>query len=136
MEGENYKGINSELMEIAHEYAMAASDTRSFTSPKNYATFATSSESAPIARRFYPEPSTIGDRIKSMREVLGMSQRKLAGIIGVSGVCILKWEENTTIPGSDKIIPLSEALNCDPMWLLTGSGASQADALSHATPQP
>lgn len=79
---------------------------------------------------------TLGDRIKSMREMRNLGQFYLASIIGVTRSCIEAWEENTTIPGCDRLMPLANALNCDPMWLLTGSGASQADALSHTTPQP
>ncbi|MBD8159204.1 helix-turn-helix domain-containing protein [Pantoea agglomerans] len=82
------------------------------------------------------KPDTLGDRIKSMRELRNLGQFYLASSIGVTRSCIEAWEENTTIPGCDRLMPLANALNCDPLWLLTGSGASQADALSHTTPQP
>ncbi|WP_190285997.1 MULTISPECIES: helix-turn-helix domain-containing protein [Pantoea] len=124
MEGENYKGINSELMEIAHEYAMAASDTRFLTPQKSNAAFASSS-STPLGPFYYPTASTIGSRIKSMRELRNLSRFYLASSVGVTRSCIEAWEENTTIPASDKIIPLASALSCDPMWLLTGEDSTR-----------
>ncbi|TNL03459.1 hypothetical protein CYD30_25105, partial [Kosakonia cowanii] len=61
---------------------------------------------------------TLGDRIKSMREAWNLGQSLLASSIGVTRSCVEAWEENATIPGCDKILPLANALSCDPLWLL------------------
>lgn len=74
---------------------------------------------------YYPTAETLGDRIKSMRELRNLGQFHLASSVGVTRSCIEAWEENTTIPASDKIIPLASALNCDPMWLLTGGDSTR-----------
>ncbi|WP_324030029.1 hypothetical protein GC087_06640 [Pantoea sp. JZ2] len=65
---------------------------------------------------------SVGDRICKMRKLRGLNHFQLATKVGVTRSCEEAWEENVTVPASDKIIPLSEALNCDPLWLLTGEG--------------
>ncbi|KAA5949420.1 hypothetical protein F3I27_23700 [Pantoea sp. Bo_2] len=84
---------------------------------------AASSSSTPLGPLYYPTAETIGTRIKSMRMLREFGWSDLAGSVDVTRSCIEAWEENTTIPASDKIIPLANALNCDPMWLLTGDKA-------------
>ncbi|WP_277973287.1 helix-turn-helix domain-containing protein [Pantoea agglomerans] len=96
------------------------------------ALFATSSAPALIG----PFYTTLGNRIHEARKALGLTQKQIAESCGVTASCVTQWEAGQITPSSDKIISLAIALNCDPLWLLTGSGASQADALSHTTPQP
>lgn len=91
-------------------------------------------------------------RIQIARENLGLSEADLARQIGTYSDHISDWECGITEVPASMIIPLANALKCDPLWLLTGesvnsqglSGAGkqqhrhvsqQADALSHEAPQ-
>ncbi|EJA5986203.1 helix-turn-helix domain-containing protein, partial [Salmonella enterica] len=70
----------------------------------------------------------IGNRIQIARENLGMSEDGLASQMNTYSDHISDWECGTTEPPASAIIPLANALKCDPMWLLTGQGnnANQA----------
>lgn len=62
---------------------------------------------------------TKGQRIKSKREELAMSQTELANRIGISKQLLYKYEKGliTNIP-SDSIEKLSDALNVSPAYIL------------------
>lgn len=62
---------------------------------------------------------TIGDRIKSRRELLGISQVELAKKVKVSKQTLYKYESNivTNIP-SDKIEDIGKALGVSPSYLM------------------
>ena len=62
---------------------------------------------------------TIGERIKSKREIIGYSQVELAKRIGVSKQTLYKYENGiiTNIP-SDKIELLANALDTTPGYLM------------------
>lgn len=66
--------------------------------------------------------TSIGDRIREMRKLRELKQIQISDAVGVSAQAVSLWEKSEAVPASDKIIPLSEALNCDPLWLLTGEG--------------
>ncbi|HCM6303651.1 TPA: helix-turn-helix domain-containing protein [Salmonella enterica subsp. enterica serovar 6,14:y:1,7] len=71
----------------------------------------------------------IGERIRIARKKLGMSLDDLAAAVIPGDVeVLLEWENNKSEPCASEIIRLSQALKCDPMWLLTGEGnnANQA----------
>lgn len=67
-----------------------------------------------------PGLSSIGERIREMRKLRELKQIQISDIVGVSAQAVSLWEKSEAVPSSDKIIPLSEILNCDPLWLLTG----------------
>ena len=68
---------------------------------------------------------TLGDRIKSRRKELKLTQKELATALkGVSHVAVSQWESNTTKPNSENILDLSTVLQCDISWLLRGTGES------------
>ncbi len=62
---------------------------------------------------------TIGDRIKVLREEEKLTQDELAKYIDTTKQTIHKYENNivTNIP-SDKIVKISEILNCTPAYLM------------------
>ena len=62
---------------------------------------------------------TKGQRIKSKRELLNISQTDLANSIGVSKQTLYKYENDivTNIP-SDVIEKLSEKLDCTPAYIM------------------
>ncbi|EJX0512348.1 helix-turn-helix domain-containing protein [Salmonella enterica] len=65
-------------------------------------------------------PYNIGNRIQIARENLGMSHDNLAEKLDIHPGDVLAWEDGDDQPLAGMIIPLANALRCDPMWLLTG----------------
>ncbi|EHD9189860.1 helix-turn-helix domain-containing protein [Salmonella enterica] len=94
-------------------------------------------------------PYNIGNRIQIARENLGLSEADLARQLGTYSDHISDWECGITEPPASMVIPLANALKCDPMWLLTGEAANsqglsgkqqqpasqRVDALSREVPQ-
>ncbi len=58
---------------------------------------------------------TIGQKIIQLRNRMGISQEKLAELLGVSRQSVSKWEMDHTIPQIDKILQISEifSVSCD-----------------------
>lgn len=50
--------------------------------------------------------------IREYRQAAGMSQRKLAAMIGVTQGAIHQWEAGKTLPMVDKLFKLADALGC------------------------
>lgn len=68
-------------------------------------------------------PNNIGYRIQIAREKLGMSEDDLAEKLNIHPGDVLTWEDGADQPLAGMVIPLANALKCDPMWLLTGKNA-------------
>ncbi|EBZ9516039.1 helix-turn-helix domain-containing protein [Salmonella enterica subsp. enterica serovar Eastbourne] len=68
---------------------------------------------------------TIGDRIFSLRHMREMPQAELAESVGVSPNLVAAWEKHSLEPRAKHVIPLANALECDPMWLLTENATHQ-----------
>ncbi|EJQ8147429.1 helix-turn-helix domain-containing protein [Salmonella enterica subsp. enterica serovar Newport] len=64
---------------------------------------------------------TIGARIRQLRKERMLTQSELAKSVDVQPNLVTMWENSTTEPRAKHIIPLANALKCDPMWLLTGN---------------
>ena len=77
--------------------------------------------------------STIGQRIRSLRESRGLSQKELADQIGVSQGSIGNWEAGirTNIQGT-KLLKLATALAVDASVLVDHGGTS-ADTATNVT---
>lgn len=86
-----------------------------------------STKAAPAEDIDLPHGSTIGERIHKLRKARGMIQPQIADAVNVSTQAVSLWENGSATPGSDKIIPLANALKCDPMWLLAGSPTDIAE---------
>ncbi|EOG3074586.1 helix-turn-helix domain-containing protein [Salmonella enterica] len=76
-------------------------------------------------------PNNLGNRIQIAREKLGLSEVDLAEKLDIHPGYVLTWEDGTDQPLAGMIIPLANALRCDPMWLLTGENSNRQ---SPATP--
>lgn len=63
---------------------------------------------------------TIGARIRQLRKERMLTQAELAKSVDVQPNLVTMWENSTTEPPASAIIPLANALKCDPMWLLDG----------------
>lgn len=61
----------------------------------------------------------LGERIKSRREALGMSQEELAKKVGyTSRTTIVKIEKGENNLRQTKIVEFAKALECEPTWLI------------------
>jgi len=58
------------------------------------------------------------DRIKEIREQLGLTQDELAERVGAETLQIWRWENNKNKPSADWIINLAEALSVSADYLL------------------
>lgn len=72
-------------------------------------------------------PLSIGQRIRQARKLVSLQQHHIASATGVTIQAVSLWENDLTTPACDKIIPLANALKCDPLWLLTGNGLAVAE---------
>jgi len=53
----------------------------------------------------------LGDKIKEYRTGNGMSQEKVAELVGVSRQAVTKWEVGQTAPGTENLFKLAEIFN-------------------------
>ena len=51
---------------------------------------------------------TLGERIKTCRQKVGMSQEKVAELVGVSRQAVTKWEANQSAPNTENLFKLAE----------------------------
>ena len=49
-------------------------------------------------------------KLKACRETVGISQKALAGMIGVNETTIIRWEKQRTAPNTKQLVRLSEIL--------------------------
>ena len=63
---------------------------------------------------------TIGERITALRKECGISQARLADLMGVSRQAVSKWEKGQTSPDTLNLIRLAEVLNTETEYLATG----------------
>jgi len=60
----------------------------------------------------------VGDRLEMARKMRGMSQQELGEQIGVSRMSISKYENDQSIPGSQHLLKLAQALDINVEYLL------------------
>ena len=63
----------------------------------------------------------VSKRIFSKLEELSMSQKEFSEKTGILPSTISEWKKKKTNPSSEKIMPICEALDVTPEWLLSGS---------------
>jgi transcriptional regulator with XRE-family HTH domain len=68
---------------------------------------------------------TLSERLTFRRKELGLSQKRLADLAKVSYVTIYKWENGDTEPKGKNLFSLSNALKCNPTWLMFGDDDKQ-----------
>lgn len=71
---------------------------------------------------------TLGEKIKTCRQDAGMSQEKVAELVGVSRQAVTKWEANQSAPTTENLFKLAEIFGTTVDLLL----ASQEDKTSPA----
>lgn len=63
---------------------------------------------------------TISERIFERLSQLYMTQKEFSEKTGIQPSTISEWKKNKTNPSSEKIMPICEALDVTPDWLLSG----------------
>ena len=71
---------------------------------------------------------TIGERIKEIREEVGLTQEELGNRLGVTGVTIMRYEKGTRQPRIEQLEAIAEALDVSVTSLLFGSTPSTEDS--------
>ncbi len=110
---ERTEEIGDIVLGMAKKYSQAASQKYVYG---NHSTIQQTAADGATTQR-----PTIGFRIQIARENLDMSEDDLAEKLNIHPGDVLTWEDGTDQPLAGMIIPLSTALKCDPMWLLTGN---------------
>lgn len=62
----------------------------------------------------------LGGRIKSRRNIMGITQKELAMILNVTSVAISRWELGDNQPKGEILETLASALKVSAEWILTG----------------
>ena len=66
----------------------------------------------------------LGERIKSKRKELNLTQLEMGKLVGVSHVTISQWEHGETVPKSRSLNFLCKVLECKHDWLLYGTDSA------------
>ena len=66
--------------------------------------------------------SDIGQRIKQLREKLGLSQREFAEKIGKSRIGVAQWEAGKRTPDESTLKLIAKEFGVSEEWLKTGEG--------------
>lgn len=72
---------------------------------------------------------TLGGRIVSAREAVGLTTAQLARRLGVKSVTLQNWETDRSEPRSNKLFMLAGLLNVSPTWLINGLGEPPSEDL-------
>ena len=62
---------------------------------------------------------TSGEKIKDLRKKSGMSQEKLAELVGVSRQAVAKWEAGKSSPATDNLFRLAEILGTTTEYIVS-----------------
>lgn len=81
-------------------------------------------------------PWTIHRAIRALRVELGLTQKVLAGQLGLPTSYISLYERGYQAPPATVIATLIERLGIDPLWLETGEGACRPGAPAASPPLP
>src|SRR3990170_2410359 len=73
-----------------------------------------------MSREFNLMANNIGDRIKTARKRVGITQGELAKRVEVSLQTINKYERGHRTPDAGLLGMIAKELGCDPGWLLSG----------------
>lgn len=69
---------------------------------------------------------TLGERIRICRQRAGMSQEKVAELVGVSRQAVTKWEVNQSAPNTENLFKLAEVLGTTVDMLLVSEDENKA----------
>lgn len=72
------------------------------------------------------EIATFGDRLAGAREAANLSQKELAGHLGVKTDVVRGWEEDRKEPRANRLQMMSGLLGVSLSWLMSGEGEGVA----------
>lgn len=75
---------------------------------------------------------TLGEKIRKRRRAKGLSQKRLAELLGIQYQSVQDWERDRTKPSTGKIPELCEILDVTSTWLLSSGGAKYAGKVKMA----
>lgn len=78
----------------------------------------------------------MGQRIKTQRLALSMTQRDVAEVAGITVPYMSKIEADKEKPTDDKIVKLATALSLDPDELILAAGRMPADVMGRLAADP
>ena len=61
----------------------------------------------------------MGEKIRILREQIGITQKQLAQALGVDASAVSLWESGKTQPAVANLVRIAEVLNCKPGDLFT-----------------
>lgn len=67
-------------------------------------------------------PSTLGQRIVSAREGMGLTTAQLARRMGIKTATLSSWEADRTEPRANRLATLAAMTNVSIIWLLSAEG--------------
>ncbi len=67
-----------------------------------------------------PEASTIGQRIRAVRQRAGLSLDRFAETLGYSRRALINWEQNAADPPIGVLAKLRRLYDVDPEWVVMG----------------
>lgn len=76
-----------------------------------------------------PYHRTLGGRLKSVRDYLGLTQEELADKAGVDRSSLSLWESNRTTPRSSTLKKIAKATGAPFEWLFDGTGQDEPSAV-------
>lgn len=68
---------------------------------------------------------TLGERIRTCRQQAGMSQEKVAELVGISRQSVTKWETNRSAPSTENLFKLAEIFGTTVDLLLPEKAADE-----------
>lgn len=71
----------------------------------------------------------IGQRIKELRKMLGLTQKEFANRIGKSTISIAKWEAGDRTPDESTLKLIAKEFNVNEEWLKSGEGEMFVEGL-------
>lgn len=71
-----------------------------------------------------PEASTIGQRIRAVRQRAGLSLDRFAETLGYSRRALINWEQNAAEPPIGVLANLRRLYDVDPEWVVIGEDLS------------
>lgn len=63
-----------------------------------------------------------GERFRSARDHLGLTQADAAKRVGLSKQAVSEWERGRSSPSLDQVMKILDGSDLSPMWVLTGDG--------------
>jgi transcriptional regulator with XRE-family HTH domain len=86
-----------------------------------------------VAKMPNPIDRHVGSRVKMRRTLLGISQEKLAGALGISFQQVQKYEKGTNRIGASRLQDIAKFLQVEPSYLFEGApGGERAPGLGFA----